>query len=646
MGRPITAKDLWTLERVGQPEHIPGTTDVLVPVVSHGDDGKSHSTIHRLSRDGTTIALTRSDRSSSEPAPSPDGERFCFLGAEDDDPSQVFVMPLGGGEARKVTDLPLGVRHATWVPNRNSLIVAAPLYRSHPTIDGTASEKAKRTDAPQPIVTEDRIFRHWKKWLAGSSIDHLFRIDLDDDSVHDLTPDIDTLIGTDDVAGSIAVSPDGVTVYFTLDDYPEPWEHLRFSIHSVPVDGGDVSRIPTGESVQQVHPRISPDGSTLVYGAQYEHAYYADLVRIVTHHLPTGTEEILTADWDRSAGGWEFVGNDAVVFHAEDEAHVRLFTLPLDGGTPTPQTHAGSNHGPRVGVDCYWHRTESIARPPEVAITSGGHTTVVSGFNDELLSELDMRPAAELSIEGADGARIQTFVVEPPGFDDTQRYPLLHDVHGGPHNGNMDAWHWRWNPQVMAAAGYVVALVNFHGSSSFGDAFTRSIRGAWGDKPFIDIDAATDHLIALGFIDEDRMAVAGGSYGGYLVTWITTQTDRYAAAICHAGVTDLLGQYASDHTAGRDEAMGGNAWTDLDAILRWSPLAHTHELATPTLVIHGELDYRVVIDQGLSLYGLLKAKGVPSRLVYYPDEGHWIEKRDNALVWWDEFLGWLDRWVA
>jgi dipeptidyl aminopeptidase/acylaminoacyl peptidase len=210
----------------------------------------------------------------------------------------------------------------------------------------------------------------------------------------------------------------------------------------------------------------------------------------------------------------------------------------------------------------------------------------------------------------------------------------------------MDNWHWRWNPQVMAAAGYVVMSVNFHGSSSFGDAFTRSIRGRWGDQPAIDIEAATDHMLSLGYIDGDRMAIAGGSYGGYLVSWLTTLTDRYAASICHAGVTDLLGQYASDHTAGRDKAMGGLPWEDMDAVLRWSPMAHTHDIVTPTLVIHGELDYRVVITQGLSLYGLLKAKGVPARLVYYGNEGHWIEDRDNALHWWGEFLGWLERWLS
>ena len=646
MGRPITAEDLWAMKRVGQPEHVPGTTSAVVPVVAYGDDGKPVSTIHLVDRHGATRRLTTGDRSSASPAPSPDGTRIAFLGSVGDDPAQVFVMHLDGGEATKVTDLPLGASHVAWVPGRESLIVAGPLLRGHPDLEGTIAEKEARGSRTPPVVTEDRIYRHWKKWLAGGRVEHLFRVDLADESVHHLTPGLDRLIDVEDVSGSITVTPDGSQVIFTLDDDPEPWEHLSFALHRVPVDGGDIERIPTGEAAQQHRPRVSPNGQILVYGAQYERAYYADLVRIVAHHLPTGTEQILTAGWDRSAGGWEFVDDDAIVLHAEDEGHVRLFTLDLDGGTPMPQTSTGSNHGPRPGTDCFWHRHESMSAPAEVAVTAGGHTTVVTRFNGELMDELSMRPAEEIRFEGAEGDQIQAFVVTPPDFDAGRAWPLLQNVHGGPHNGVMDNWHWRWNPQVMAAAGYVVVSVNFHGSSSFGDDFARSIRGRWGDQPAQDVEAATDHMLSLGYVDEDRMAIAGGSYGGYLVSWITSLTDRYAASICHAGVTDLLGQYASDHTEGRDIAMGGTPWEDMDAVQRWSPMAHTHDMVTPTLVIHGELDYRVVITQGLVLYGALKAKGVPARLVYYGDEGHWIEKRDNALHWWGEFVDWLDRWTA
>ena len=645
MSRPITPQDLWNMARVGQPEHVADTTTCVVPVVRYDEDGEASSIVYRVGRDGTAKPLTSQTRFATSPTPSADSKRMAFLSKQGDDKPQVYVMPLDGGEASNITDLPLGAKHAQWVPGRNSLIVVAPLLRGFPTLDQTTAELEDRGDKKRPVVTEDRVYRHWKRWLAGDMIDHLFRVDLDDGTSEHLTPGLDRLIGLDDLSGSVVVTADGSTIIFTLDDYDDPWERLRFSLHTVPVAGGDIVKLETGSAAQQMRPRVTPDGNTLIYGAQYEEDYYADLVRIVSHHLPTGAETVLTEGWDRSAGGWEPIGSDGIVFHAEDEGHVRLYTLSIDGGTPMPQTTTGSNHGPRVGVDCYWHRTESMSMPPEIAFTCGGHTTVVSRFNAELLSELELRPAEELRFAGSNDVPIQAFIVTPPGFDRNQKWPLLHNVHGGPHNALMDDWHWRWNPHVMAAAGYVVVTVNFHGSSSFGDAFTRSIRGAWGDMPSRDIEAATDHMLNLGYIDADRMAIAGGSYGGYLVSWLTGMTDRYATSICHAGVNDLVGQWASDHTAGRDKAVGGVPWEDMDAVQRWNPMAHTHDITTPTLVIHGELDYRVVITQGLALYGVLKAKGVPARLVYFPDEGHWIEAQDNAMVWWDEFLGWLDRWV-
>jgi dipeptidyl aminopeptidase/acylaminoacyl peptidase len=647
MTRPFTAEDLWKLPRVGQPEVIPGSGAVVVPVAEYDENHETgRSTIHRVERDGSTTALTSDERSSTSPTVSSDGRRMAFLGAAGDDPAQVYVMHLDGGEAHSVTDLPLGATAVWWVPRRDSLLVAAPLLRGFPTVDATTVERDARKDTNLPVVTEDRVYRHWKKWLANGRIDHLFRVDLGNGTVTHLTAGLDRLIGLDDVSGSIVLTPDGTTIYCTLDAAEEPWQHLQFRIHRLPVDGGDLVPVPTGDSAQQLRPRISPDGSTLVYGAQYERAYYADLVRIVAHHIATGTEQVVTADWDRSAGGWEFIDDGALVFHAEDEGKVRLFTVDIEGGdSPLPLTGTGSNHGARLGVGEFWHRHETKAQPPEVAVTRGGHTEVVSTFTADAIADFAFRPAEEMRFTGAEGRPIQAFVTFPPDFDPDRRWPLLQNVHGGPHNGVTDGWHWRWNTQVMAAAGYVVVDVNFHGSSSFGDAFTRSIRGRWGDQPATDIDAATDHMLSLGYIDEERMAIAGGSYGGYLVTWITTETDRYAASICHAGVVDLLGQYASDHTEGRDKAMGGVPWEDMDAVNRWSPMAHTHDIVTPTLVIHGELDYRVVITQGLALYGLLKAKGVPTRLVYYADEGHWIEKRGNALHWWSEFLAWLDRWV-
>jgi dipeptidyl aminopeptidase/acylaminoacyl peptidase len=251
----------------------------------------------------------------------------------------------------------------------------------------------------------------------------------------------------------------------------------------------------------------------------------------------------------------------------------------------------------------------------------------------------------DLSFSGADGDPVQMFLVYPPLFDAAGRWPLVQLIHGGPHGIFGDAWHWRWNVHCFAAPGQIVALVNFHGSSSFGQAFTASIEGTWGDQPYRDIEAATDHLIGLGFIDEAHMAVAGGSYGGYLAAYITAQTDRYACAVAHAAVTNLAGMYASDLTEGRRRAFGAEIWEDRAKVERFSPSTHAAGYGTPTLIIHGERDYRVPLTQGLELYGVLTAKGISARLVYYPEENHWILSPQSSLHWYGEVLGWLNLYL-
>jgi len=646
MSSPITAADLWSLRRVGQPQPLPDGSAAIVPVTTYDFDANKPTTLlYRLAADGSATQLTT--REASQPAVSPDGERVAFVRPVGDGPSQLHVMPLAGGEAQVLTDLPLGVGESKWLPNGSGLIVTAPLLQGHSSVDTTMAElEARKGRHGSAIVTEDRVYRYWKRWLVGGRIHHLFSVDATTGEATDLTPGLERLFTTEaEPAGVFDISPDGSQIALTLEVELEGRPHFQFAIHTLPAAGGTPEQLMADLPAQQRRPRYSPDGNSLLFGTQLEHAYYADRVRLTRYGFDSGEAEIISEDWDGSAAGWEFTGPSSVVFYAEHQGRNRLFTTNLAGSTPELVEGEPSWHGPAPAGSTVWCRAESAAGPPEVGIVEGGQTRRVSTFNDAALSELDLGATDTIHVSGADDAEIEVKLVFPPGFDPKKKWPLLHNVHGGPHGLVNEDWHWRWNTQVMAAAGYVVASVNFHGSTSWGEDFTGSIRGAWGDKTFTDVMAATDALVATGYIDEDRMAVAGGSYGGYLVTWITTQTDRFKASICHAGVTDLLGQWASDLTEGREKAVGGVPWENLKDIQRWSPMANTRDIVTPTLVIHGELDYRVVITQGLVLYGALQHKGVPSRLVYFPDEGHWIESPANAMTWWDEFLGWLDRWV-
>jgi dipeptidyl aminopeptidase/acylaminoacyl peptidase len=648
MSKPLDATTLWQMSRVGQPVPFPNGSAAVVPVTTYDlDTNKPTTLLHRVAADGATSAVTTRD--ASHPSLSPDGTVLAFARATQDEArgKQLHVMPLDGGEARCLTDLPLGVAESKWLPDGSGLIVAAPLLRGFGTLAETEAElEARRERHESAIVTEDRVYRFWKRWLADGRVHHLFHVDAASGAATNLTSGLDRLMSTEaDPAGSFDISPDGSQLALSLEVPMDGRPFLKFAIHTLPTAGGEPTQLTAELPAQQRRPRYSPDGKSLLYGIQVEPSYYADRVRLVRYDFDSHQATVLTEDWDESAAGWEFTGKDTVVLSAEHRGHNRLFSTDLSGTPPKLIDGEGSAHGAAPAGGSVWCRTESSSRPAEVGLVDGGAVRRVSDFNGAVLADVELGATEIIHIEGAGGRAIEVKLVFPPGFDKSRKWPLLHNVHGGPHGLVNETWHWRWNTQAFAAPGYVVASVNFHGSTSWGEEFTDSIRGAWGDKTYTDIMAATDALVATGYIDPDRMAIAGGSYGGYLVTWITTRTDRFKASVCHAGVTDLLGQWASDATEGREKAIGGLPWEDMDAVQRWSPLAHTAEIVTPTLVLHGEKDYRVVITQGLALYGILQHKGVPSRLVYYPDEGHWIETPANSIHWYGEVLSWLKRWL-
>ena len=560
-------------------------------------------------------------------------------------------MPLRGGEPSRLTDLPLGVADPRWLPDGSGIIFITEVLRDALDVEGTAELLEERADSKvKAHVTEDRTYRFWDTWLTDGKVHHLFRIDLAEGELTDLMPATTTRLHMNEPAGTWDISPDGMEIAFSAyAAYPVD-DKMILGINTVPATGGEPAMLRADRPADELRPRYSPNGRYLLYGIKMEWDYYADRVRLVRFDRELAEAVTLTEEWDRSASGWEFTPDGStIVFSAEDEARDSLFTLPIEGGTPQLLIRGGTAHGPRptAGGEVYY-RIEDLQRPPEVARATlgGGEGELVGHFNDALLVEVEMGEVEEIYVPGSDGVPIQTFVVYPPGFDPARKWPLMHNIHGGPHGISGDKFHYRWNVQAFAAPGYVVTSINFHGSTSFGQDYATSIEGAWGEKPTTDIMAVTDHLLAQGYVDEDKMAIAGGSYGGYLVAWLTSVTDRFVTAICHAGVTNLVGQYASDVTQGRARSMGADVWEDADRVNRWSPTQHAEAMSTPTLVIHGEKDYRVVLTQGLELYGILKAKGVDARLVYYPDENHWILKRHNSLHWYGEFLGWLDRYLG
>ena len=645
MRHSLTSEDLWKIPRVGEPAPGPDGSFVVVPVTTYDlDDNKGLTRLYRIT-DGRVEPLTAAERSSTAPAISPDGTKMVFLRDVDDKP-QLHLMDLGGGEGEVLTDLPLGVTGPQWLPDGTGLLFLASVFKEALDVEATRElATARKEDPVEAHVTEDRVFRYWDRWLTDGQVPHVFRLDLSSGEMTDLTPESKRWWNWETPGDGYDVSPDGGEIAFAADISEPPHDQPRLAIFTVSIEGGDVTCLTPDGTANEQRPRYSPDGTSIVYGLQREIDFYADRVRLVRYDRIAQEHTVLTEDWDRSAGGWAFEPSGTLVFTAEDRGHVNVYRTDLEPGAPELVATGGTFGAPRPTGTRIFAQYQELSRPIEI-VEMAEEVIPITNFTDAVMKEIHLGDVEEVEFAGADGHPIQGYIVYPPHFDPTTTWPLVHKIHGGPHGIFGDFFHFRWNAHAFAAPGYVVAMVNFHGSTSWGQDFASSIHGEWGDKPTRDVLAATDQLIDRGFIDPDRMAITGGSYGGYLTAWLSTQTDRFACAIAHAAVTNLGGMYASDFTQGRPRAYGAEYFSDRERVELWSPSAHAGGHSTPTLVIHGEKDYRVPVTQGLELYGVLKAQGIDARLVYYPDENHWILKPRNSIHWYGEVLGWLERYLS
>lgn len=653
--RPITPEDLWAMKRVGSVAPSPKGDLVAITVTEYDiEKNKGNSDIWLISIDGTyRQRFTTGESSESSPQWSPDGSRIAFLAKRNDDEySQLYVIPADGGEARPVADMPLGVSHPHWLPDGSGIVFASrviPEFESD--LDSLRAEVERRKKSKVTAkVTENRFYRHWDTWLTDGYYPHLYVVDIESGVVTDLTPGNNLYF----VAGYNAeydVSPDGSEIAFSAVRQPAPFDSLLWDVYVLAIDSpGQVTNITLDNPSNDRNPQYSPDGKYILYGRQKIIGFYADKWRLTLYDRENGTKKEIAQDFDRSPGGWRFSDlGSTVYFLARDRGRRSVFSIPVEGGTVTEVFAEGTNSN----LEFAGHKRlvflhQDLSHPAELYTvrTDGNRLEKLTSFNDEISDTIEMGAVDEHFFEGAGGDEVQMFVVYPPGFDHSRKWPLLQLVHGGPHGIFGDLFHYRWNAQLFAAPGYVVAMVNFHGSSSFGQDFKDVISGAWGDKPFTDVMSATDYMVETGVIDENRMAVAGGSYGGYLVSWIGCRTDRFKCIINHAGVFDLVNQFASDYTMGRDRSFGGSPWANLEGLTRYSPAHNVENYVTPTLVIHGERDYRVPVGQGLEAYGILKGKGVDAKLIYFPDETHWVTSPQNSIFWYNEFHDWLDRYIG
>ncbi len=650
-GRPMTAADLLAVKGVADPQVSPdGKLVAYVLTTIDPAANKSNSDVWVVPvAGGEPKRLTTSAGADNHPRWAPDGKSIAFVSTRGGS-SQIWLLPIDGGEARQLTQLPIDVGGPVWSPTGDKLAVVASVYPGKTPEETAAIDKEKEANPSKARVYDELMIRHWDAWDEGKR-SHPFVVDAATGEARDLVPGWKANVPPAPFGGSTdyAWSPDGEELAFAS----EPLENMAWStntdVWTVPAAGGEPTNRTSANEGADGQPAYSPDGRFLAYVSQKRAGFEAD--QWVLKALPRsgGGEPIALSGgidrpvqsftWDRDKpellaivddGGYESVWSVPVL--------ARRAPVPiLKGATCTATQRAGE--GELVVV-----RT-AANKPAELYRAVGDEVTPLTHHNDELVAQLDLPAAERFAFEGAGGDEVQGWLVKPPGFDPAKKYPVVFLIHGGPQGAWHDEWHNRWNYALFAAPGYAVVAINPRGSTGFGQGFTDAISRDWNGKVVDDLMRGLDAALSkYPFLDADKIAAAGGSYGGYMVNWIAGHSDRFQALISHAGIYDLTSMNATTEELWFPEwEFGGSPWKTPERHVEQSPSTYAGAFKTPTLVIHGALDFRVPDAQGLGMFTALQRNGVPSRYLWFPDEGHWISKPANRTTWWREVHGWLER---
>jgi len=666
--RAITFDDLIRLERISEPQVSPDGKWVAYKVATPDKEAnRSVSNIWLVSTaGGEPRQLTRGGHD-SRPQWSPDSSWVAFLSVRDG-AQQVYVISTSGGEATQLTHISTGADNVLWSPDGQTLAFTSEVYPD--CRDDACNNQRDAAHAKSKVkarIYDHLLYRHWDRWSEGKR-SHLFVIAKEGGTstslpsaplrasgtsvARDLTPGANYDVPPFSLGGpdGITFSPDGKELCFAANTDKDEARSTNGDLFIVPATGAAEPKRITSNPADDGGPVYSRDGRFIAYRAQMKAGYESDRWRLMLYDRASGRHINLTENFDHSPDGYAWSPDSKrIYFHFEDHAESPVYSIAAaPGSEPKPVVKEGFNDELSVSGGTLVFTRSSFTMPTEIfaANADGSGVRQITHHNAEKLAALELNPAESFWFEGAEGTRVHGLLLRPPHFDPAQKYPMLLAVHGGPQNAWGDAWGYRWNPQMFAAPGYVVVMINPRGSTGYGQKFTDEINADWGGKVFADLMKGVDYVLAkYPFVDGSRMGAAGGSYGGYMMNWFAGHTQRFKCLISHAGPYNNDSMYGATEELWFPEwDLRGTPWNNAGSYDKWSPHKYAAEFGkykTPTLVIGGELDFRVPYTEDLQMFTALQRQGVPSKLLLFPDEGHWVLKPQNSALWYKTFLDWL-----